>query len=452
MKNNYLFYKKLFALVFPIAVQNLMTALVSASDALMLGFLNQTSLSSVSLATQVQFVLNLFYAALTIGTTILAAQYFGKKDIEAVEKILAIGLKASILISVVFFFAAFFFPYFLMNIFTNESILIKTGIPYLRIVSFSYLFTGISQIYLCIMKNCGKTLKSTLYSSVSLILNIILNAILIFGLFGFPKLEIIGAAIATVISKVIELFFIIIENMKKDSIHIKLKFLLSNTDYLKKDFYHYTMPVLANELVWGFGFTMFSVIMGHLGNNAIAANSIANILKNIITCVCLGVAGGSSIIIGNELGRGNLKRAKEYGSKLCKISLITGTLSGILLIIISPVILKFSQNITNEAYIYLKNMLYICSYYIIGKSINSTVVAGIFCAGGDTKFGLLCDTITMWFIIIPIGMLSAFVFKFSVLTVYFILNLDEIIKLHAVYKHYKKYNWIKNLTIQETTI
>lgn len=441
-----IFYKNLLALVFPIAVQNLMTAFVSASDALMLGFLNQTALSAVSLATQVQFVLNLFFAALTIGTTVLAAQYWGKHDTEAVEKVLCIALKLSFLISLVFFATAFFFPRILMQIFTNELSLMEAGAPYLRIVSWSYLFMGFSQIYLCIMKNSGRTTKSTIYGSSALVLNILLNAILIFGLFGFPQMEIAGAAFATTISRAVELILTLFENRKPDVVRVKWSYFRSGSVRLKQDYYRYTLPVLANELAWGCGFTMFSVIMGHLGSDAVAANAIANIVKNLIACVCLGIGTGSGILVGNELGSGNLETAKRYGGLLCKLSLIVGVASGFLILLSSPLILMLTTSLTEQAHSYLKIMLYICSYYMIGKSINSTVIAGIFCAGGDTKFGLLCDSITMWVIIIPIGAFAAFIFHLPVLAVYFILNLDELIKLPAVYRHYKQYKWVKNLT------
>ena len=443
------FYQKLIALVFPIAIQNLMTALVSASDALMLGFLDQTALSSVSLATQVQFVLNLFFSALTIGTTVLAAQYWGRQDRESVEEVLCIALKLSFLISMVFFMAAFFFPRVLMQIFTNEMPLIEAGIPYLRIVSWSYIFMGFSQIYLCIMKNSGKTTKSTVYSSSALVLNILLNAILIFGLLGFPQMGIAGAALATAISRAVELFLTIFENVKKGVVRVRLKYFCSNFVRLKRDYYRYTMPVLANELVWGCGFTMFSVIMGHLGSEAVADNSVANIVKNIIACVCLGIGTGSGILVGNELGSGNLETAKKYGRLLCKISLITGAVSGLFILLSSPLVLMFTTNLTEQAHAYLQIMLYICSYYIIGKSINSTVIAGIFCAGGDTRFGLICDAVTMWIIIIPLGAFAAFILHLPVLAVYFLLNLDEWIKLPAVYRHYKQYKWVKNLTINQ---
>lgn len=441
-----IFYRKLWGLVFPIAIQNLMTALVSASDAFMLGFVSQTSLSAVSLATQIQFVHNLFMLALTIGATTLAAQYWGKGDTDSVEEILAIVLKISMAVSVVFFIAAMFFSGFLMRIFTNDIKLIQAGIPYLRIVSVSYLFMGFSQIYLCIMKNSGRTAKSTIYGSVAVVINIGFNVIFIFGLAGFPAMGIAGAALATTVSRVLELLLTIYENMHRSLVCVRLKYIRNSSKKLKKDFWHYTTPVLGNELVWGCGFTMFSVIMGHLGSDAVAANSVANILKNIIACVCNGIGIGAGIIVGNELGKGEMERAREYGNRLFKLAVFAGAVSGLILLAVSPVLRIFTGSLSAQAHSYLKNMMYICTYYMIGKSVNATVIAGVFCAGGDTKFGLKCDAVTMWVILIPIGMITAFVLKLPIMVVYFIISMDEIIKLPAVYRHYKKYNWVRNLT------
>lgn len=441
-----IFYRKLWGLVFPIAIQNLMTALVSASDAFMLGFVSQTSLSAVSLATQIQFVHNLFMLALTIGATTLAAQYWGKGDTDSVEEILAIVLKISMAVSVVFFIAAMFFSGFLMRIFTNDIKLIQAGIPYLRIVSVSYLFMGFSQIYLCIMKNSGRTAKSTIYGSVAVVINIGFNVIFIFGLAGFPAMGIAGAALATTVSRALELLLTIYENMHRSLVCVRLKYIRNSSKKLKKDFWHYTTPVLGNELVWGCGFTMFSVIMGHLGSDAVAANSVANILKNIIACVCNGIGIGAGIIVGNELGKGEMERAREYGNRLFKLAVFAGAVSGLILLAVSPVLRTFTGSLSAQAHSYLKNMMYICTYYMIGKSVNTTVIAGVFCAGGDTKFGLKCDAVTMWVILIPIGMITAFVLKLPIMVVYFIISMDEIIKLPAVYRHYKKYNWVRNLT------
>lgn len=441
-----IFYRKLWGLVFPIAIQNLMTALVSASDAFMLGFVSQTSLSAVSLATQIQFVHNLFMLALTIGATTLAAQYWGKGDTDSVEEILAIVLKISMAVSVVFFIAAMFFSGFLMRIFTNDIRLIQAGIPYLRIVSVSYLFMGFSQIYLCIMKNSGRTAKSTIYGSVAVVINIGFNVIFIFGLAGFPAMGIAGAALATTVSRALELLLTIYENMHRSLVCVRLKYIRNSSKKLKKDFWHYTTPVLGNELVWGCGFTMFSVIMGHLGSDAVAANSVANILKNIIACVCNGIGIGAGIIVGNELGKGEMERATEYGNRLFKLAVFAGAVSGLILLAVSPVLRIFTGSLSAQAHSYLKNMMYICTYYMIGKSVNATVIAGVFCAGGDTKFGLKCDAVTMWVILIPIGMITTFVLKLPIMVVYFIISMDEIIKLPAVYRHYKKYNWVRNLT------
>lgn len=438
--------KKLLVLVLPMALQNLMASLVSASDALMLGFLNQSSLSAVSLAGQVQFVLSLFLGAFTIGESVLAAQYWGKGEKHRLEEILGIVLRFSILVSFLFTMAALCAPDLLMRIFTNDEELIRLGASYLRITSFSYFFMGISQIYLCIMKNTGRALLSTLYSSSSVILNIIINAILIFGLLGFPKLGIAGAAIATSISRGVELALILFENVRQKEIRIRMKHILRPPSWLQKDYIHYTWPSLANQVIWGCGFTMTSVIMGHLGTDAVAANSIAQIAKNLAACLCLGIGTGAGIIIGNELGQGNLAQAKKTGNKLCIISLITGAASCVILFACIPVIQGFAGTLSPQAQDYLRFMLFVCSYYLIGKSFSATVIGGIFSAGGDTRFGLICDTINMWAIIVPVGCVAAFVLHLPVPVVYFFLNLDEFTKMPLEIWYYRKYRWVKNIT------
>ncbi len=440
------FGKKLLTLVLPIAFQQFMLATVSASDAIMLGMIDQASLSAVSLAGQIQFVFNLFLAAMTIGTSIFAAQYWGKGDKAAVEKILAIALRISAAVSIGFFAAAVFFPAFLMRIFTPDAELIGAGVQYLRVVGVSYVLCGVSQIYLCIMKNSERAGKSTIISSVAVVLNIFLNAVFIFGLWGAPKMGIAGAALATVISRIVELLWALFDSKGAGRIKVRMTYMIHTDTLLKRDFWKYTLPVLGNELVWGCGFTMYSVIMGHLGTDAVAANAIANIVKNLIACFCLGLGSGGGIIVGNELGAGRLDTARTYGRRLCRLSIVSGVISGVFLLALSPAILTFS-NLTPQANTYLKWMLIMCSYYMIGKAVNGTTIAGIFCAGGDSKFGFLCDTVTLWCITVPLGLIAAFVLKLPVLAVYFIVNLDELVKLPAVYRHYKKYIWVKDLTV-----
>lgn len=439
------FFNELNKLVYPIAFQQFMLAIVSASDAFMLGFVSQTSLSASSLASQIIFIFNLLIGGLVAGTSVLVAQYFGKDDKVSVEKIFAYVIKITFVISLVFLFASIFIPDKLMRFFTNENELIKEGILYLRYVSLSFIFIAISQIFLCILKNSNHAVKSMVISSTSVILNIFFNAIFIFGLLGSIKMGIIGAAIATSISKLFELIWAYCETLQKDRIKLKIKYIINSRKELIFDFWKYTSPILGNFLSWGIGFSMYSVIMGHLGSDAVAANSIANIVKNLIVCYCIGLANGGGILVGNELGRNNLETAKKYGRLLCRLTIISGLVSGIVLLIITPFVLSI-VSLTYTSLYYLKWMMIICAIYMVGKAYNVTTIAGIFQAGGDTKFGLICDTITMWCFSVPAGFVAAFYFKLPVIIVFLIINFDEIIKLPVVIRHYKKYGWVRNIT------
>ncbi len=443
MKNK--FGDKILKLALPITAQQFMLALVSACDAFMLGGLNQTSLSAVSLASQITFVFNLILAALTIGENMFVAQYYGKKDFDGLRKSAGLVLKYVAVASVLFLIATLFAPELLMRLFTNDVSLIECGIKYLKMIGLSYVFSGMLQVLQGILKNCGYVGKCTIVSVVVVVSNIILNAVLIYGYLGFPRMEITGAALATVIANGIGLVMAICILHSKRELCIGMADITNKDAFITHTFWKHVFPVLLNELVWGGGFTMYSVILGHLGSDAVAANSIANITKNLLICVCTGFGHGGSIIIGNLLGEGNLSEARQSGNILCKIAVFSGCLTGAVLLLLTPVILHF-VNLTDTATEYLKYMLFISSYYVIGKSINSMTIGGIFPAGGDTKFGLHCDAVTMWCFAVPLGCIAAFVLKLPVLMVYFVLNLDELVKLPAVFKHYRRYEWLKNLT------
>ena len=440
------FYRRLFSLMLPMAAQNLLNALVSASDALMLGFLDQSSLAAVSLAGQIQFVFSLFMDTAIIGTTILVAQYWGKGDTRTVEKIQANTLRLSCMIGAFFCLAALLVPRFLMRLFTPDGELITLGASYLRIVSLSFLCGGFSQVVLCVMKNTGRALRSTVYGSASVVLNVVLNALLIFGLLGFPRLGIRGAAIATVAARMTEVLLVLWENKRFRKVRLQMSDLLHGDRALRRQFFRYSSPVLANELSWGLGVTMFAVIMGHMGSDAVAANAIGQIVKNIAACFCNGLGTGAGILVGNLLGAGKLEQARQEGSRLVKIAAVSGAVSGGILLLCSPLVMGFAGHLSDSARGYLQFMLYVCCYYMIGKSINGVVIAGIFTAGGDTRFGFLCDTINLWCVILPLGFLAAFVFRWPVPVVYFLLNLDEFTKMPAEWHHYHQYKWLRNLT------
>lgn len=435
--------KEIVRLALPIALQQFMTALVGACDAIMLGKLSQDAMSAVSLATQVTFVFNLFMFAFMAGENMFVAQYYGKGDYTGISQVFSLVTKICGCIAVVFLAGTLFFPEQLMRILTNEETLIVLGSEYLRVIGISYVFSGIAQIFLAIMKNCGAVNMSTLINGVMVILNIALNAVFIFGLSGFPKMGIKGAALATVLATVVQFLWSVGYVLCRIR---AVKFSLKSCEKkLFGRFWQKTVPLLINNLAWGIGFSMYSVIMGHLGTDAVAANGIANISKNLVVCFCLGLGNAGSIIVGNRLGADRLKEAKEAGGTLTRTAIIAGIVSGLVLIVLSPFITKM-VDLTPTARGYLQKMLLICSYYIAGKSVNCMTIGGIFAAGGDSKFGMLCDSVTLWCITVPLGCICAFILKLPVMVVYFVLNLDEIIKLPVVYKHYKKYKWIKNLT------
>ena len=432
-------------LVVPIAIQQFMLALVSATDALMLGFVDQTSLSAVSLAGQVQFVLNLFVAGIAAGCGIMIAQYWGKRDTASIEKVMPIALYTNLLSGGIFTVFALMIPGGLMHIFTNDPLLIANGASYLRAVALSYVFCGISQIYLILLKNTGHAALSSKISSSAVIINIILNAILIFGLFGAPRLGIVGAAYATVTARLIELVWAYFAVRHAHHVAIRWSGILHTSKVLTKDFWYYTTPALGAALVWGIAFVLYSVILGHMGSDAVAANSIASIVKSMVQCVIRGVSAGAGILVGNLLGANELEKAKTYGGRITRISILIGVVTGTILIILSPFVSHVAP-MSDTARGYLQFMMVVLGFNLMGQSVNTTVLDGIFCAGGDAKFDMIGNLGAMWCFSVPLGFITAFVFHAPVWLVYIIISLDEIVKLPAVYKHYKKYVWVRNIT------
>ena len=438
------FMSKIFKIILPITIQNFMFALVPVSDAMMLVNLDQDQMSAVSLASQAMFVLNIFIFAIVSGMSMFVAQYWGKGDIRSFEKMTGYALRLSIPILIVFWGMALFIPEGVMRVFTNEPAIVGFGVKYLRMVAFAYIFTGLAQVLEVVGKNIELVKQCTVISIFMVLSNVGLNAVFIYGLFGAPAMGASGAALATTISSGMGVVGAVIILIKKGKIRIRISDMFKTDMEMRRDFSKYSGPLLFNNISWGIGFTMISVIIGHLGGDVVAANSIAAVVKDLVSCFCFALAAGGAIVVGNELGAGRLDTAKLYGDKLFKFAVISGVILGVLTAASTPLILKIIK-ITPDAKFYLMWMLLMCTYYILGRSINSVVISGILAAGGDTKFGMICDTVTMWAFIVPIGALLAFVVKIPVIWVCFFLYLDEMVKIPVVYKYFKKYNWVKNI-------
>ena len=439
------FNKDILRLAVPIVLQNIVTTAVNSADVIMLGFVGQDALSAGSLANQVMFILNLVYSGISSGIIMLAAQYWGKKDTKTIEHIMGIGMQLSLFISGTFFIMAFFFPHILMRIFTNDVNLITAGIPYLRMVSFSYLFMSFSQVYLCAMRSIERVNFSTVTNAVALILNIILNAVFIFGLFGAPKLGIIGVALATVIARGVEFTICVIDNFIPKAIHFHIKNVLEINKILFFDFMKYSLPAFGNEIVWGVAFSMYSVIMGHLNSDIVAANAVVVVARNLGTVACFGIANAGAIILGKSIGSGNTDTIKSDSSRFVKITSISAVVGGIVIFLLRPVFFSMTD-LTPTAQSYLSIMLFINMYYIVGQAFNTAMICGVFRSGGDSKWGFFCDIIDMWCYSVPLGFISAFVLKLPPMWVYFLICTDEFVKIPFVYKHYKSYKWLKNIT------
>lgn len=440
-----IFISKLLHITLPIAFQNLMLASVAAADAIMLGFLNQNSMSSVSLATQIQFIQNMVVFAIVSVESILGAQYWGKKDTVSVSKIFAISLKLSITTSFFFFIGCIFFPRQLMLIFTNEESLILLGMDYLKIAGWSYLLTGISQCYLTLMKISDHPTQTATISSICVLVNIILNAIFIFGFFGLPPMDVKGAALATLFSRIIELIWCITISYKKNYIHLNFNHFFSKHKILFIDFVKCLLPLIGASLFWGIGFTSYTAFMGHLGTDSAAANSVAAVIRDLLCCLCNGICTAAGIMVGNELGAGNLEKGKIYGDRIFKLSMLCGIIITLLTFASTPILSKIIK-LTDKATLYFIQMMIILSIYMFGRTVNTIVINGIFAAGGDTLFDMYSLAVCMWGLAVPLAALGAFVFHWPIYLVYACTCIDEVGKIPWVIHHYKKYKWVKDLT------
>lgn len=429
----------------PIVIQSLMLASVAAADAFMLGGVDQNSMSAVSLASQIQFIQNMAISAIVAAAAILGAQYWGKGDRDTIGKIFCLCIRICFLLSFVFFIGCVFFPRYLMFLFTNEETLIAIGIRYLRIAGWSYLLTGISQCYLTILKVTDHTADSAKISTAAVLINIVLNAVLIFGLFGVTAMGVQGAAVATLTARAIELIWCILLSLKKGYIRLNLGGLLKRYPLLTKDFTRCFLPLLGASLLWGIGFTSYTAFMGHMGTDAAAANSIASVVRDLVCCMCNGISSGGGILVGNELGAGNLERGKLYGDCLMKISFLLGLASTAIMFAVTPLLLK-AVRLTDQAQKYLLGMMCVMAVYMIGRTVNTVIINGIFAAGGDTMFDMYSLVVTMWMLAVPLAALGCFVFHWPVIVVYACTCLDEVGKIPWVMHHYKKYKWVKDLT------
>lgn len=434
-------------LAFPIMIQNLISTLVNSADTIMLGYVSQTAMAASSLANQYTFVLFCFYYGLGIGTSVLCAQYFGKGDKQTVERIIGLAARVAILISLLFFVFSFFAPEAIMKIFTDSPQTIKEGAAYLKVLSFSFVFMGFSQVFVSALRSVGKIVFPSALYVVSLLVNVLMNAAFIFGLFGLPRLGVVGVALGTVSARAVEVILCFVYSAAGKDIKFRLKNLFRRSGVLFKDFLKISAPSVVNDLMWGMAATTCTAILGHIGDDMVAANAVAVMVVNMGAIVCRGFSNATTIIVSQTLGENRMEDTKVYAKRILWLTVIVSLLGCCVILAIRPFMVQFYRDkLTETAIYYLGIIMIMTTWRLVGEAINTCLICGCFRGGGDAKFGMVVDTVFMWGVSVPLMAIAAYVLKLPPVWVYFVMTLDEFEKMPVVFVHYFKFKWMKNIT------
>ena len=439
------FYRQVFALVIPMALQNLINVGVTAADVLMLGRVSEKVLSGASLAGQIQFVMTLILFGTTSGATVLTAQYWGKKDTQTIEKILGMGMTIGVSCAALFTIVAEIIAEVLLHIYTSDPAVIAEGVKYLRIVALSYVLMAATQVYLYIMRSIEQVVIATVVYSASLICNVLVNALLIFGLFGLPKMGIMGAAIGTLVARILELVIVVIYIIKDKKIELFKQKLLQSDDSLRKDYMKAAMPIILAQILWGVSVPMQTAILGHLSDDAIAANSVATTFYQYLKVIVIAMTSASAVMMGNGVGRGNMKRIRSDARTLATIDVAVGIVLGIILFALKNPLLSMYQ-LSGEALRLADHLIVIMSFVMVGMSYQMPVSAGIIQGGGDTKFNMVMSMISTWAIVMPLSFAAAFWWKLPVELVVIVIQSDQFFKGIPAFIRFRSYRWVKKLT------
>lgn len=440
------FYKKVLTIAIPITLQSLITFAINMMDTVMVGSIGEIPLSAASLSGQIFFITTIVCFGVGGGGAVLTSQFWGKNDRESISKTLSIIIKLNIVVGIIFFLLSLFVPDRLLMFYTNDNNVIQAGIPYLKVVSVMYplfcittsisiIFRTISQIRISVIANC-----------VAFVLNVFFNWIFIFGKFGAPALGLTGAAIGTIISRFVECCIMVIYLFFFDKkLNFTLKKFLYFDKLIFKKYLSTGINVLVSDAILVAGLTSLTMILGRLGPEMIAANSICSIVIQLSTISIAGIGNAGLVLIGNTIGEGKLSLAKMQSKTFLLIAIITGLISALIITLAKSVAIDFynvSQATKNIAYQLMDGAAII----VIFQVPSIVLTKGILRGGGDTKFLLFADVIFLWVLSIPLGMLAAFTFKFSPALIYICLKSDEIIK--SIWCTIRMFGdkWIKDIT------
>ncbi|MCC8140428.1 MAG: MATE family efflux transporter [Lachnospiraceae bacterium] len=440
------FLKIVIGLALPLALQNLINTGVTTADVVMLGMAGETALSSGSLAGQVAFVMNLMIFGMTSGASVLTAQYWGKKDIETIEKVFSMTICFAVAAGLLFFAAGELIPQKLMHIFSSEPEIIENGAAYLRIVAWSYPLSAFSTGYLYLMRSVERVQIGTAVLGTSLIVNVILNALLIFGLGPFPALGVRGAALATLLTRCCEFVAVRFYSGKINrEVCLRPRYFIHMDLLLLRDFLVLATPVVLNETLWGAGMSANAAILGQMGSAAAAANSVNRVIRELVMVLSLGLSAATAVLVGKAIGEKRMDLAETYAKRMISLSFCVTLVAGALMFLLRHSIVN-AMSLSVEAQGYQEFMLIVLTFYSLAQSLSCPIIVGVLRGGGDTRFGMILESSALWGGSILLGAIGAFALHLPVKAVAFLLMLDEFIKLPFAVWRYRSKVWLKDLT------
>ncbi|GAK58850.1 MATE efflux family protein [Candidatus Vecturithrix granuli] len=439
------FYQTLVKLAIPVSIQNMISSSLNLVDTIMIGQLGAVEVAAVGLANRLFFVFILVSFAISSGTAIFTAQFWGKKDVQHIGKVMAIALTLIIAVSLIFSFGALVIPDLVMRIFTKDRLVISNGSTYLRVIGWSYLLSAVTMLYAFILRSMEQVKLPMYASTIALGLNTLLNYCLILGHFGFPALGVQGAAIATVIARVIEAAIILVSTYQKRYPAVHLSDFLTIPRVLIKQFFVTTLPVIANEFSWVVGVTTYSIVYGHMGTAEVAAVNIVNPVEQISSGVFFGLASAGSVMIGNQIGAGHEKTAYVYAKRFALSGVIGAIFVGGLIWLNASRITSVFK-VTPEIRMFAVNLLFVLSVVLWTRVFNTINVVGVLRGGGDTKFSMYMEIMSIWGVGVPLAFLGGFYWKFPVYWVFALVSLEEVLKMAVGLYRMHSGKWIHNLT------
>ena len=440
------FYKSLILLAIPIALQNLITFTVTLADNVMVGTLGDNAIAGVYIGSQIQTLLQIFTAGIEGAVLVLAAQYFGKRDLVSVKKVTALGLRVSLVSAVAVTVACLAFPRAILSLFAESEEALALGVVYLRITAFAFVFFCLTQGLIVAMRSVERPRVGMIASLVSLAFNISLNYILIFGKLGFSPMGVRGAAIATLISRIAEFLFLFVYVFFIDKkLSLRLREILLRDSHLKKDFFKYGLPIMAGQLVWAVNMFSYSAIMGKLDyDGVIAALSVAGTLNSLSYIVMNGMSGAVGIITGKTIGSGRTEKIREYAYTVQILFLVLGLLTGGLLQLLKNPFISL-YDISEAAILQSRSLINVLSITIIGTCYQAACLFGLVKSGGDVSFVMKNDAFFVFLVVLPSALIAAHLGAAPWL-VFLCLKSDQILKCFVAVVKINRFKWMKNLT------